>query len=302
MVRASVLFSFLAACTLFCTGNGHCRAQEVEFRWKLKPGTKLVSDVIQEVQQTVAGSTEPVTQKSELTQDWEVRQNAGDGTAKVVTILRRAKVSMKFPGVGEVEADTDNEEEKLAFAKQISGMFRPLIGAECSSTMSVLGKISDVVIPPEALKGFQSTPGGATIESNIKESIENGSPIFPAPAVKKGGSWTQVSSTKTPLGIMESTSKYTYAGLAEFEGKKLHLFQVATTLAFVGDNKFKATVKIEKQSFHGRLYFDNDRGYLVLSDLRQELTMKIEEPGKDPSEEQMVKKLITRYKPSIPEK
>ncbi len=41
--------------------------QGVQFRWKLTPGTKLVSEVVQEMEQSPPGTTKPVTQKTEIT-------------------------------------------------------------------------------------------------------------------------------------------------------------------------------------------------------------------------------------------
>jgi hypothetical protein len=270
-------------------------AQDVEFRWKLAKGTKLLSIVSQDSQQGEEGAASPVSQKTEMTQDWEVRENFGDGTVQVVTVLRRAQLNLDIPGAGKIEVDTSKPDDESAFAKQISKMFRPLIDAECSNSMSVLGKISDVKIPEAALEGFRNTPGGSNIETMIKESIENGSPVFPAQRIAPGFSWTQITSNKTPAGLFSATNRYTYKGEMTFEGRKLHEFLVDTNLAFAGDNTFGAKISIPTQTIAGNMLFDNERGYLVSSEQTQEMTMLIELPKQKPTKQVHKQTLKTRF-------
>jgi hypothetical protein len=286
-VAIAIVFSLL--------GHASAVAQEVEFRWKLAKGTKLLSVVSQDSQQGEEGATNPVSQKSEMTQDWEVRENFGDGTAQVVTILRRAQLSLDIPGAGKIEVDTSKPDDESAFAKQISKMFRPLIDAECSNSMSVLGKIADVKIPEAALEGFRNTPGGTNIETMIKESIENGSPVFPAQRIAPGFTWTQLTSNKTPAGLFSATNRYTYVGEVVAAGRKVHEFKVETNLAFAGENNFGAKISIPSQAITGSMFFDNNLGHLVSSEQTQEMTMLIELPNQKPSKQVHKQTLKTRF-------
>lgn len=270
-------------------------AQEVEFRWKLAKGTKLLSIISQDSQQGEEGVENPVSQKTEMTQDWEVRENFGDGTALVVTTLRRAQLNLDIPGAGKIEVDTNKPDDESAFAKQITKMFRPLIDAECTNSMSVLGKISDVKIPEAALEGFRNTPGGSNIETMIKESIENGSPVFPAQRIAPGFNWTQITENKTPAGLFSATNRYTYKGLVVMEGRKIHEFSVDTQLNFAGENNFGAKISIPQQSIKGNMLFDNDLGYLVSSEQTQEMTMLIELPKQKPTKQIHKQTLKTRF-------
>jgi hypothetical protein len=285
----------VSAIALCLVAQSVASAQDVEFRWKLAKGTKLLSIVSQDSQQGEEGAASPVSQKTEMTQDWEVRENFGDGTVQVVTILRRAQLNLDIPGAGKIEVDTSKPDDESAFAKQISKMFRPLIDAECSNSMSVLGKISDVKIPGAALEGFRNTPGGSNIETMIKESIENGSPVFPAQRIAPGFSWTQITSNKTPAGLFSATNRYTYKGEMTFEGRKLHEFRVDTNLAFAGDNTFGAKISIPAQTITGNMIFDNDRGYLVSSEQTQDMTMLIELPKQKPTKQVHKQTLKTRF-------
>jgi hypothetical protein len=291
---------FAFKCTIIAWAFGlvsssFATAQEIEFRWKLAKGTKLLSIVSQESQQGEEGAANPVLQKTEMTQDWEVREDFGDGTAQVITTLRRAQLDLDIPGAGKIEVDTSKPDDESAFAKQISKMFRPLIDAECSNSMSVLGKISDVKIPEAALEGFRNTPGGSNIETMIKESIENGSPVFPAQRIAPGFSWTQMTSNKTPAGLFSATNRYTYKGEIVANGRKLHEFKVDTNLAFAGENTFGAKISIPVQNITGNMLFDNDRGYLVSSEQTQEMTMLIELPKQKPTKQVHKQTLKTRF-------
>jgi hypothetical protein len=291
---SSLRFVFLVVAFGLISAN-IATAQEVEFRWKLAKGTKLLSIVSQDSQQGEEGAANPVSQKTEMTQDWEVRENFGDGTAQVITTLRRAQLNLDIPGAGKIEVDTSKPDEESAFAKQISKMFRPLIDAECSNSMSVLGKIADVKIPEAALEGFKNTPGGSNIETMIKESIENGSPVFPAQRIAPGFSWTQITSNKTPAGLFSATNRYTYKGEIVVEGRKLHEFKVDTNLAFAGDNTFGAKISIPAQTITGNMIFDNDLGYLVSSEQTQEMTMLIELPKQKPTKQVHKQTLKTSF-------
>ena len=286
------------ACLIHWVCGAFVNAQEVAFRWKLEKGTKLLSIISQESQQAEEGATNPVSQKTLMTQDWEVRENFGDGTALVVTTLRRAQLNLEIPGAGKIEVDTEKSEEVSAFATQISKMFRPLIDAECTNSMTVLGKIADVKIPEAALVGFRNTPGGSNIEPMIKESIENGSPVFPAQPIAPGFKWTQVTSNKTPTGLFSSTNQYTYVGSVVSQGKRIHEFQVDTKLAFAGENNFGAKISIPDQKIVGKMLFDNDLGYLVSSEQTQELTMLIELPNQKPNRQSLKQTLSTKFLPS----
>jgi hypothetical protein len=270
--------------------------QGVQFRWKLTPGTKLVSEVVQEMEQSPPGTTKPVTQKTEITQLWEVKDRNGDGTAQIVTVLQRARLSMDIPGAGAVEMDTDKAED-FGFAKQIGQMFRPMIGVQCTNSMAPNGKISNVVIPDDALKGFRSIPLGSSMEPVLKDSIEKGSPVFPDTPIVPGHTWTQVTETKNDAGVLESTNQYKYIGSVPFEGRPIHQFNVTTKMAFKGENRFKAKISVPSQDIQGKLWFDNENGYLVVSELNQNMTMNIEVPDQPLVEQKVVQRMKTGFKP-----
>jgi hypothetical protein len=271
-------------------------SQGVQFRWKLNPGTKLYSDVEQVMEQSPPGVTKPVTQVTKIIQLWEVKKKNEDGSAQIVTVLQRATLSMDIPGAGSVEMDTDKTED-FGFAKQIGQMFRPMIGVECSNTMSPNGKISNVVIPDEALKGFRSIPLGSSMEPVLKDSIEKGSPVFPDAAIVPGHTWIQVTETKNDTGILESTNQYKYIGPVMFEGRQIHQFNFNTKMAFKGEGKFKAKITVPSQDIQGKLWFDNEKGYLVVSELSQNMTMSIEIPDQPLVEQKVVQKMKTGFRP-----
>jgi hypothetical protein len=270
-------------------------SQGVQFRWKLVPGTKLYSDVEQVMEQSPPGVTTPVKQMTNITQLWEVKNKNEDGSVQIVTVLQRARLSMDIPGAGSVEMDTDKTED-FGFAKQIGQMFRPMIGVECSNTMAANGKISNVVIPDEALKGFRSIPMGSSMEPVLKDSIEKGSPVFPDARILPGHTWTQVTETKNDTGILESTNQYKYIGPVMFEGRQIHQFNVSTKMEFKGEGKLKAKITVPAQDIQGKLWFDNDNGYLVVSELSQNMTMNIQIPDQPLVEQKVVQKMKTGFR------
>ncbi len=53
----------------------------------------------------------------------EVRENFGDGTALVVTTLRRAQLNLDIPGAGKIEVDTNKPDDESAFANRLPRCF-----------------------------------------------------------------------------------------------------------------------------------------------------------------------------------
>lgn len=273
-------------------------AQEILFRWKLEPGLKLVSEVVQELEQGVPNSSAPVTQKLTLQQLWEVLSVQPDKSAQVATTLTHAQMSMNIPGAGNVEMDTSKpEEEESGFAKQIGQMFRPMINVACSNQMTPSGKITNVQIPEAALKGFRNIPMGSSMESVLKDSIEKGSPVFPAEPIKPGHIWSQTHKTKTEVGTLEATNQYVYVGTTTVDRIKLHQFSIVTTMNFAGENTFNAKISIPDQKIEGVLLFDNERGYVYSSELNQRMTMRIEIPDQPVIENKLAQKMKTTFRP-----
>jgi hypothetical protein len=291
----TIAYFFLLALATASTGM----AQGIVFQWQLKPGTRLHSEVVQEMERSLVGATQPVKQKTEITQQWEIRELHGDRSASVVTILQRAKLSMDIQGAGVVELDTDKDAaEDLGFAKQIGEMFRPMIGVECNNKMTPAGRISEVTFPDAALKGFRSLPLGGSMEQMLKDSIEKGSPVFPTEPIAPGYKWSQRTETQSKAGILETTSNYRYVGPTKVEGKTLHQFDLNTTLAFKGPNEFNARFSVPQQDIRGKLLFDNELGILVSSELNQSMVIRTEEVNKKPIEEQILQRMQVTFRPA----
>ena len=268
--------------------------QETTFRWKFEPGLKLKSEVTQEVEQGLPNSPMPVTQSFELTQIWEVISVAPDSTARMRTTLTRALMKMNIPGAGAIDLDTDKPaDQDSGLAAQIGKMFRPMVNQACENDMAPNGKVSNVMIPEEAMAGFKNLPLGESMSSVLTDSIEKGSPVFPDQAIAPGHSWTQQHSTKN----LSAVNQYTYTGPKKVDGRTLHHFDLSIQVEFTGDNPLQAQIEIPEQSAKGTLLFDNDQGYVVASDLDQTMKMVIKIAGQNGIESTTVQKMKTVFTP-----
>lgn len=296
-MRISYFLSLTASIAILTTPSSSY-AQETLFRWKLEPGLKLASEVVQELEQGVPNSSAPVTQKLKLQQLWEVLSVQPDKSAQVATTLTHAQMSMNIPGAGNVEMDTSKPaDEETGFAKQIGQMFRPMVNVACSNQMTPSGRITNVKIPEAALEGFRNIPMGSSMESVLKDSIEKGSPVFPEEPIKPGHIWSQTHKTKTEVGTLEATNQYVYVGTTTVDRLKLHQFSIVTTMSFAGENTFNAKITIPDQKIEGVLLFDNDRGYVYSSELNQKMTMRIEIPDQPVIENKLAQKMKTTFRP-----
>lgn len=296
----STLRLSIAALSLgFVTITANCSfAQETTFRWKFKSGQQLLSEVTQTIEQGLPNSPNPVTQSFNLQQRWQVVAVDANQAARMRTILDRVQLTMNIPGAGEVVVDTDKPaDQENGLAGQLGKMFRPMIGQPCENDMQTTGKISNVSIPEEAMSGFKNLPLGDSMSSVLTDSIEKGSPVFPDQAIGPGYSWTQEHSTKTPVGSMKAINKLTYVGPEVVDGKQLHKFDMDLTVSFSGDNPSATQIEIPEQSSKGTMYFDNENGYLVSTELDQSMKMLIKVAGQNEVESTTVQKMKTTFKP-----
>lgn len=274
----------------------------VLFRWKLPQGRKFIAETNLEITQGPEGTSNPSTQKLLMRQVWEVKEIKPDGRVELTTTLESAKFDMNIPGIGIVEMDTDKPaEQETGFAAQLGKMFRPMIETPCEYEMSPNGKVTRVAIPESVLKGFQDIPLGRFMKSILTESIVKDYPVFPDEAIGPQHAWERKNTIETPEGTFEETSKFTYAGTAEFNGRTLHRFTRSLTKgAAQGENPLKAKVSITSQKTEGTLLFDNELGYIASSELEQQRKMSIEIAGQPKNETFLIQTMKTSFQPLTP--
>jgi hypothetical protein len=273
----SALAWLIAVCVLFANSEPVQAAKT--FRWKMAQGDRFQVEMKQTIKQviTIGDRTVEVPNDTIMQMTWLV-DSAADGTFSITQTFDRIKMSMKGP-TGDMEYDSASTEEPTGLTKTISDMLKPMIGAKFTQTMDVRGKVLDVKVPVEALKGFDANPLMKQFfaSDSMKEMITKASPVLPDEAVDKGYRWQNKAETKTPVGKMTIDSSYVYDGEEQRDGRVLDKFSVSSTVGFADEpgGLLGAKIKVTDQQTTGTMYFDAVAGRFVENRVSQKLTMEV---------------------------
>ncbi|MEC7565161.1 MAG: DUF6263 family protein [Planctomycetota bacterium] len=205
---------------------------------------------------------------------------SSDGMATITQKLIGLKMAVEGGPLGVKlvydSAQAENNEASL------SGILKPLVGAEFEIVVSRLGKVHDFKPPTDLLATLAKQPGSQTLgqmftPDGFRQMASQGSLTFPDKALREGDQWQDSITLKAAqFGETEVKLQYTYQGLVEVDGKPLDKIGIQmTTLVKPLKNPTGSQLKIREQSSQGTLYFDNQRGQLDHSSLKQQMTTEV---------------------------
>ncbi|MBM4092104.1 MAG: hypothetical protein FJ276_22140, partial [Planctomycetes bacterium] len=265
-----------------------------QFRWKLKEGEKLTFEMKQTITQSIdAGGMKfeiPVT--IGMWMSWTVK--SADAEKYVLEqVIDRMVMNMKTPEMT-LDFDSDQDQKLEGPAEQVAQTFRPLVGAKITAEMNDRGEMSNVNIPDDALAGLQANPlvGQMFKKEQLTEMMKANGATFPEESIEKGHKWTvPMEMDAPPVGKMKTETSYTYAGEERADKAVLDKFNVDVRIEFSGGNAAMASVKVTEQKTDGSLYFDNEKGRMVKSNVTTNMTLAISAGGQ--SINQKVKQVMT---------
>ena len=210
-----------------------------------------------------------------------------DGVASATNTIDRMVISTKTPMMS-FEFDSNNEEDGEGPAASIAQAIRPMIGQPMTQKMKPNGEISDVQIPEEALEGIAGgnpQMAGMFSEKTLEDMATKSSLVFSEPVQEIGATWN-VAETIDMGEIKVSTStEYTYRGVADIEGKPMHVIEGDVTMDFPNGGTGGADVEITDQDSKITFYFDGVAGRMVKSELDQNVSMSITAAGQKIAQE-----------------
>lgn len=208
-----------------------------------------------------------------------------DNVAELEQTLTRATANMQIPAPLNLNLkyDSDDKAASNPFAKQLDTVLRPMIGVPCSMKSDLLGKISDVKVSEEALKGIKNSPlgglgGDLTSPEGVQRMTEQAAIQFPEGAIDVGREWDTVITMNSPIGTMTMTRHHTYKGVDPESGlEKIEVTVEKTLEPSETPNPALQGAKVEMKSGSGKgmFLFDAKLGRLARSELLDQTEMEI---------------------------
>lgn len=208
-----------------------------------------------------------------------------ENVAELEQTLTRATANMQMPAPLNLNLKYDSDEKTASnpFAKQLDAVMRPMIGTPCSMKSDMLGKISDVKVSEEALKGIKNSQlgslgGDLTSPEGLQRMTEQAAIQFPEGAMAVGHKWDTEITMNSPIGTMTMTRHHTYKGVDPESGlEKIEVTVEKTLEPSETPNPALQGAKVEMKSGSGKgmFLFDAKLGRLARSELLDQTEMEI---------------------------
>ena len=133
------------------------------------------------------------------------------------------------------------------------------------------GKVFDVELP-DGLREVLKNPQMAMMfsEKSFQDMTSKGSMVFPEPNLEIGHSWNVSETMEMAMIKINTSTEYTYRGVADVDGKPLHIIVGKLSMDFPEGN-----IEITDEDATITLYFDGVAGRTVKTELNQKMTMVV---------------------------
>lgn len=248
---------------------------QVKFERKYKEGSTRTFEVSTNLEQTlvIAGRNTETSNETRMTTTSTIGKRDSAGKLKVDEKVDALQVTTKVMGT-EYNFDSANPDQAGSSPFE---MMRPIHKALTGrTTTTVFDKDNAIVAVEFDQNALNDVPEmvralvkGQLDPEQLKRSGNDELQRLPSTPVKVGESWERT--TKMPLGagqFMTTTTKYTYDGPQEKNGKKLEKITFKTTAVDFGleDSPLPLTVKssnLKPAESKGELWFDREAGMVV---------------------------------------
>lgn len=253
----------------------------VKLRWKFQPGEKVNYQMTMDMIQAMKVADMPVGSKMSQRMDmtWEVKKVSEDGTAVMEQTIDRVRVEI-VPAMADptpIKYDSQSKEPEKG-AEMLAPMFKSMVGQPFSLTVSPLGEVKEIKLPPEMMAAMQKANpamGAMFSEDSMKQMIGRSMFSFP-PEVEPGQKWDATLDMPNPLlGKQIVTTNYKYVGPEDHDGAKVEKIDVDVEMKFDTKPGGQAQVTLKDQSGKGVIYFDNEQGLPKETQLKSEIKMEI---------------------------
>jgi RNA polymerase sigma factor (sigma-70 family) len=267
------------------------RGQGTTLRYQFKQGDKFsyVVETAIETRTSAAGVDRFVMTSWTYDVTWRVIEITSGGDARMTLTIDRVRYVDDNGFAGKLEFDSKKHKYPVgppAIARVLSGVLKAQIGAEFTCTVSPRGEIFAFNAPKKLTDAVRNTAGIKvlySLESYKRKLADQGGIVLSEAAVAKDASWSTEAETPMAGGHAKMTlaTKATYLGDVDRDGKQLAeiaLKPSATKLERVppsGLGPFTLKSHVGK----GSMFFDNEKGRLVETEVNQTVYMESSPPG-----------------------
>jgi len=209
---------------------------QVTLKKVLPQDKKLVVSVDTTTEQTLTLAGQNIESKSEQN---AVQSNtyskAVDGKTAVVHKVDALQLRLKAAGMDFVFDSTNPDKgADSEIGKQIAQSLKATLKGEWTSIHDPSGKVVDITGVDKLLEGLDAQTS-AMVKSqlnpdSLKERLNSEAERIPTTPVKVGDTWEQIQNAQIGGGqTLTFKKKYTYAGAADADGKKLHRIDVSAS-------------------------------------------------------------------------
>ena len=273
--------------------------------WKFHAGQRFDQVLEQNTKATMKLAGQEIQTNTKLTIDAVLAVKGIDdqGVAEIEQQFNRVRMKLATPSGMGFEFDSEKNEELTGVGATLAPALKELAKAALTLKMTPQGGIESMRLSMQTDEAIKSIPaaaqmGGVFSKDGLFNMVGQGTYKFPAGPLRRGATWTDDNETKVPrLGSMKTSSKLTYAGTVEVEGKQLEKIQVEVTASVERGEEAPAQIKLKEQKAKGSILFNNAVGHLSRSELVQSMTMEVHLVGTN-AEQQIDQTVSVRLTPA----
>jgi hypothetical protein len=250
---------------------------QVKLERKIQEGSTRSAEQVTRVEQklTIAGMETDTESDSRVTVKTTAGKRDGSGNIRVQEKIESLMITTKIQGT-EYVFDSSNPDKTSGSALE---MMRPLhkamIGRTTTTVFDKDNKISQVEFDQDALNGLPDEVRNLVKDEfdveKIKKAANEEIDRIPQEAIKKGDEWERTSKRNLGAGqILTVTSRFTYEGEVEKNGKKLDKVtsKVLSVDLTLEDSPLPFTIKstdLKAVESKGEFLFDRNLGQAISS-------------------------------------
>ncbi len=255
--------------------------EPLSFKWQDGESVNYLmsQDMVMNINAGPGGNMQTTTSQK-MWMNWNVKEVEENGDALIAQGFDRITMSTKAPMGPGIEYDSDKDEAAVGMATLVAPMFDALVKDPIDVVMLPTGEVSEIEFSDEVAEKFKQMPGGAGSTDMITQMVQQGSITFPSKPLEVGETWTQESEVMAPqVGKMKVTASYTYNGPKEVDGKTFESITPSITMEMPenANNMFDMDFKAKESD--GEILFDNEKGMVHSSKLKQVFDITITMQG-----------------------
>jgi hypothetical protein len=244
---------------------------QAPWRWKFTAGETLQYDFQQQTQMDEKGAGKPTSANIKMTMrlTWKVDKVDNQGNAMLTQTIDRLSATMQVEKLDPISYDSASSSPLTGSAKEIGESVKPMLGAPFTVQMNARGQVTSVEPSAAIREAFEKTKASQLLSAD--GVLRQASFVVPEQAVAAGATWEVVQETPLSLGPIEQTTRYTYVGPAERNGKTIEKVDSDTQLKLQSSKNASSNAVIKESEQRGSIWFDAMAGRLVASELKQRL-------------------------------